>query len=731
MSNIQYTSTYLLDSIHVSGSGISGLNSTGSMTPQYFFGTRNKLSFIQGAEYSLRTNLFCTKTFSNLNAVLEVYLVGLAFPSRSTYGVKIATYICPAENNIVQFPEEIINFVALETGTAHIRFVVYSGDWYASDVKVVSAKEIGFNPNDVSVILPVVGHRFEQLQFKTELYDANNTLVPILVESPKISFDGGNQILRGTDNRLYGTLTLVPSGSGPVLGVDASGSYVGITDVSVQQLPRPIIPANVASYVGPSIVTMYSGSTPFSASNVGPALGFQIIGHSAASGTTYLDFNTNTGVLSILADIQFIPGSAISQSLANNTSGSGATALAQLARLVNGLSSVDYPTATFLKNNIIFSPQIAGLTGYISQSFGVGNITSGSGIVLSALGYNSGSTYFSNSPTIYIGGITGSFASSSTPFFVASGSGGPLFSLGDRLYAQYIAGALNMVISGSNFNLNVASSNQTSSLSFGSATSPVSGSGMWLDQFGNFRAGQDVASTKYIRYDASTNIFTINFPSITSGTITNAFISNTNPLSNFSGSSAAARDITAHRSLAIGGNGSVGSASVFPTTSSLRIYSGSTLGTVLEVGSYSRVAGTNITTTYNRTFTDAVTGSIPNYIIGNSPFSIFLQSNDVALDLTGQSVLSNVISISGRTRIVEIKNISPQYTCYVTASVSASWTANWNDSASSNVTVMDQEASLIEVASTTILPYSYTFPVPSGRTGNTLTIRVITKIASS
>lgn len=437
--SLQLNSTALIQSVNLVNS--SSLSGTGSSTPQYYFGITQPLVFFANAEYTLQNTLVCKKLVPNFNALIEVYLSGSAFPSTNPLGHKIASYQCNYPQNRATIINDQTNFVSPNNGTANLYYVVYSGDWSVGNIDIISAEENGFNPDVAQFYIPITNKRLENLQFKLELYDINNNLVPVDIESTPKFFVGSNLYTKGIDNRIQGTLTVSPSGSGPTIGVDPSGSYIGIgQDV----LPRPIDISLLPNYFGSPIITLYSGSTPFSGSTSGSAVGFQIAG-GFAGGTSgsFLDYNTVTGRLTIRGDISLLPGTALSQSIANAGSSSGAQALTQLQQLVSGTLL----GGTYLNGTEIISPNIAGTTGYFSTIFGVGNVINGQGIVLSALGYTaSNGTPQSGSPAIYIG--QGSYANANTPFFVGSSSAGGILSLGNQLVATSSGGNFSLIVSG-------------------------------------------------------------------------------------------------------------------------------------------------------------------------------------------------------------------------------------------------------------------------------------------
>ena len=135
---LQYDNTILLNSIHLSGSDVNSLSTTGSLIPQAYFGPADNFVVEQNGEYTVQFTAICTKDNSGFDAVMEVYLVGQAFTNVNPLGVLLTTLNC-SEGSVYQSFENIsTNIIALGNGTANIRFVVYGGQWQVSNVSIKS-----------------------------------------------------------------------------------------------------------------------------------------------------------------------------------------------------------------------------------------------------------------------------------------------------------------------------------------------------------------------------------------------------------------------------------------------------------------------------------------------------------------------------------------------------------------------------------------------------------------
>lgn len=231
---LTYDRSELLDAMYLS-SPLSLFN-TPSDVPQFFIGTKEPLTFTEGMEYTLSGSFATVKTNPIMASRMDVYAVGEAFPSSSDspLGYQIASFTVPEGIDSRVFDGFSKNFTALNTGTAYLRFVIYSGGWFFSNIGIFSARESGFNPDEVRVVTPLIGRRYERLQFKAELYDVNSNLVPVLIESEPVFFDGGNVVFKGTDHRIEGTIRILPSGSSPTnaINLGSTGFFNGTTFVS-------------------------------------------------------------------------------------------------------------------------------------------------------------------------------------------------------------------------------------------------------------------------------------------------------------------------------------------------------------------------------------------------------------------------------------------------------------------------------------------------------------------
>lgn len=283
-----YSMDLLLDAAHI----------VNEPTESLFFGLKNPLTFYSGLEYTLSGSFYGLQTNVNTEAKLDIYLIGEAFPSTSVspLGYKIASYNIPAGFGSRRFDGQSINFRAQFDGDAYLRFVIDSGDWFYSNIRVISSAETGFNPDQVRIVTPISNRRFEQLQFKAELYDVNSNLVPIIIESVPQFFDGGNYVFKGTDHRVEGGISILSSGSNPSTAIKliATGFKNG-----TQFIPGSAIVIGSGSF--------FNANTPFLVGSTNEGKPFISIADKLRG---YIDESTNKFVLDIEGDILVGSGSS-------------------------------------------------------------------------------------------------------------------------------------------------------------------------------------------------------------------------------------------------------------------------------------------------------------------------------------------------------------------------------------------------------------------------------------
>jgi hypothetical protein len=484
-----------------------------SVVPQYYLGMKAPLPFSPNLEYTLDANILCAKR-RGIDARMDVYLVGPAFPSSSLnpLGQKIASYV--VSTNASRFSQNISeNFIAAATGSAQLRFVIYSGDWYVSNVSIFSANEFGFNPDEVRITTPVENRRFEHLTFRTELFDINNNKVPVVLESSDILFDGGNQIIRGNDNRIDGGITVAGYGGGITL---TSQGYTGSTGI-----PQP---SSSAIYIGagqfknantPFIVAQTSGSgTPIF------GLGDRLYAEQSASVYTVTVSGTllvqdTTGAFRDVRDMfGLVSGSGITAAYAIETatnallssSANLAFSASILTASITALSSsqAQYVTSlssSLITNDISISASFSQYIGATSVVDAVNkiklptSIKTQDGLYLESSSLGFWNQAQSNYPVVinadgtFRFGDTASFVGGSDPYSNVVGfANGAFLVRTQKLMLQ----TPNLVLIG--VNTASAAANVLKLSSDAGAMTLTSASGFYADGTGNIRAGNPTAS---------------------------------------------------------------------------------------------------------------------------------------------------------------------------------------------------------------------------------------------
>lgn len=249
-----YETARLIDAVHLIGD--STLYTAGDIHPRYFIATITPLVFTQGMEYTFQANVACYKADPNFIAQMDVYVSGAAFPSTNPLGYRLQSYVVEGGKSFTLFDQNTFNFYAIEDGTADLYFVIYGGDWHIAKASIGSSKETGFNPDEVRVVAPIINRRYERLIFKAELFDPNSSIVPILIESDPVFFDGGNVVFKGYDHRIEGQMTVVPK--------DAREELTGIhitTEGFIGTNPYPGFISGSSIYIGQGEV--FNKNTPF------------------------------------------------------------------------------------------------------------------------------------------------------------------------------------------------------------------------------------------------------------------------------------------------------------------------------------------------------------------------------------------------------------------------------------------------------------------------------------
>ena len=334
---LRYDSAYALDSVRLSGVDAFVSSNT---TPLYFFGPKHALDWTQDEEYTVSCRLVGIGSGSAAPIRVALYAVGPAFPSRDPLGTLLYETVADDTSQYVDIDPVRFNIVAPITGKAYLRFVVYSGVWNVSGLSVQSATEFGFNPASAITSTIIRNRRFENLQFKVDLYDANNNLFPVDLRSSVTYFDGGNLLIQGQDNYLGGTITVGDLSAGQGISLTSRGftSSVG----PQQDAPAIFIGAGQFNNV----------NTPFlvGSSSLGPVFS---LGNK-------LSYNAATNTLSVSGNFEVLGGNSTPRPI---------VATGEIFTTVSTTESIIRVVATDPLNEIIPSIQVRGVSNVSSIQF--------------------------------------------------------------------------------------------------------------------------------------------------------------------------------------------------------------------------------------------------------------------------------------------------------------------------------------------------------------------------
>ena len=473
----------------------SGLKLSGSGVFTY----TQSLDINSANTYELNLDAFYS---SSVNSNLGVYL---SYTSQSTtVSSSIGTLygIAPTKN----LKDTVIPFtIANSYPSASLYFSQSNGEWHLGNISLKLSEDTAFSPDSISFIttMPtILGN--DIYNFKFEFYDLNNNYVPVFV-TQSATFVGSQAVIN-TDaivsaslsqslDALYkvsssisGTMTVYSSSASGTIGTlsgSVSSSLYSLSS-SVSQSNATILSSSL-SKVQQLADGQYSGSFIGDTVIYSPAIGGQVgyikelftVGDTSAQqikldartstrkiyiGTgSYNNTNTSiyldstgqfslkdkltfdtSGNLSVNGSITVTGGNAatnsnLSSSLSNTSLSASRAADSASAAYNNAISQLQTLadggySGSFIGSTTIYSPNIGGQNGYISNILKVGQ----NGITLNG-----------SSKKIYVG--TGTYNSTDTPFYFASGSTN-VFSLGNKLAFDGSALSLTGTMNASAFN---------------------------------------------------------------------------------------------------------------------------------------------------------------------------------------------------------------------------------------------------------------------------------------
>jgi hypothetical protein len=506
MSGLFYDSTYFIDSIRMD----EGATDNGVTAPSYFFGPSTKYDLIKDSEYTLAFDVGCSNASIIYPSRVDVYLVGTAFPTSDALGYKVASYSLKSTEVFRDFRNQTINVVAKNTGTMVLRFVVWAGNWNVRNVSFSSAAETGYNPDQSVINVPVLNKRNELVTFKVDLYDANNNVFPVSIESDILRFDGGNTVIRGIDNRVDGAIILAPSGGGIVL---SGGGSPGTSSIYIGSgTPATASTPIFFGTTGPT--SSFSLGDTFVARTSGSTMGIFVSGTVAVnSNNSWLDVRTLIGndsaSLSAYAQEQALQANVTASAQLNASSSALQAAILSASSSLAQKQSQDSASFAFLLTNFSASNQQNLSSASILDSFNkiIKTPTPDASKASSGLYLESSSMGYFNYPQlnwpVYISesGVfrfadSSSYVGGADPYSRMIGFSGGTFVV--RTNALYV--------SSSGFMLMSTGSGVTNVIKLGAVSSFISGGGLYADGAGNFRLGNNSGSSDVVMFDPGNGI---------------------------------------------------------------------------------------------------------------------------------------------------------------------------------------------------------------------------------
>jgi hypothetical protein len=160
------------------------------------------IEFTKNTEYQLDYIPLLVSAAQTFGGI-DIYMSGSAFTSDSLingYGKQIGKLT--SNSQFKKYDKQQINFKPDNDGNGVLVFIIKGGTWHIADVSLRAAQESSFSPNEITLTANVpVKINNETFDFKFELYDINNTFVPVLLEKT-FTFTGGNDVAVRRDLQL-------------------------------------------------------------------------------------------------------------------------------------------------------------------------------------------------------------------------------------------------------------------------------------------------------------------------------------------------------------------------------------------------------------------------------------------------------------------------------------------------------------------------------------------------
>lgn len=455
-ASLTYDTNILNNSMRITGSG----DVTIVQIKNNFVG-----SFIKDAEYKITLDAVAQKI--GTSASMSIYLSGSAFNLDVTdkynneFPVQLGKRVGQLQLNTNEitkrYDDQIFSFIANETGTGVLIFVIEGGHWYISDIRTTSDNDSGYTPNytRIRALVPTAHKSNVQLDFKIEYYNSAGVKCKQENYVKAVAWEGGNRYVDGDYSMLTGSLYVA----------DSLESGIAISGYSDSGFIRSL--GYDGFVAGNSGFLLWSGSaltgqlTKYNSPYAGVGLEMYV------NANNYFRYSTSDNELDIHTQTFFLGSSTsyISGSNGNiQISGSNIGINTENFFLGNSTNFISGSNGNILisgSNVAVSTPTFLFGSGTNFISGSNGNIQiSGSGIEIDT------ENFFLGNNSNFVSGSNGNIRISGSNVLVAT----PSFLLGDN----------NNFVSGSNGNIKISGSNvevQTPNFFLGDTNNFISGSG--------------------------------------------------------------------------------------------------------------------------------------------------------------------------------------------------------------------------------------------------------------
>ena len=176
--------------------------------------------FVENSSYIVTIDALGTRT-GTTNPKISVYLSGSAFSFNTTdyfnqefsrrFGKRVGELEVNTTNR--RFDDYSFQFNADSTGFGTLIFIIESGEWQLSDIRVTSDNETGYTPQYTRFrsFVPTSHKSDNQLSFKIEYYNVAGVKSKQINYVNNLTWQGGNRYVDGDYSMLTGSLYVADS----------------------------------------------------------------------------------------------------------------------------------------------------------------------------------------------------------------------------------------------------------------------------------------------------------------------------------------------------------------------------------------------------------------------------------------------------------------------------------------------------------------------------------------